>query len=86
MELTPPTHMFTLLFGYILHLGLVNKRIGSLDVSVGTATRLQAGGSTPGIGKRFFLLHNVQTGSDAHPAAHTMGTRGSFPGGKAALA
>jgi hypothetical protein len=25
----------------------------------------------------------VQTGSGAHPASYTMGTRGSFPGGKA---
>jgi hypothetical protein len=25
----------------------------------------------------------VQTGSEAHPASHPMGTRGPFPGGKA---
>jgi hypothetical protein len=25
----------------------------------------------------------VQTGSGAHPSSYTMGTRGSFPGGKA---
>jgi hypothetical protein len=25
----------------------------------------------------------VQTGSEAHPASYPMGTRGSFPGGKA---
>jgi hypothetical protein len=28
--------------------------------------------------------HHVQNGSGAHPASYTMGTRGSFPGGKAA--
>jgi hypothetical protein len=28
--------------------------------------------------------HRVQTGSGAHPASYTMGTRSSFPGGKAA--
>jgi hypothetical protein len=28
--------------------------------------------------------HRVQTGSGAHPASYPMGTRGSFPGGKAA--
>jgi hypothetical protein len=28
--------------------------------------------------------HSVQNGSGAHPASYPMGTRGSFPGGKAA--
>jgi hypothetical protein len=28
--------------------------------------------------------HRVQNGSGAHPAPYPMGTRGSFPGGKAA--
>jgi hypothetical protein len=32
----------------------------------------------------FFLSHRVQNGSGAHPASYRMGTRGSFPGGKAA--
>jgi hypothetical protein len=27
--------------------------------------------------------HRVQNGSGAHPASYPMGTRGSFPGGKA---
>jgi hypothetical protein len=30
------------------------------------------------------LHHRVQNGSGAHPASYPMGTRGSFPGGKAA--
>jgi hypothetical protein len=30
------------------------------------------------------LYHRVQNGSGAHPASYPMGTRGSFPGGKAA--
>jgi hypothetical protein len=30
------------------------------------------------------LLHRVQTGSGLHPASYSMGTGGSFPGGKAA--
>jgi hypothetical protein len=29
------------------------------------------------------LHHRVQNGSGAHPASYPMGTRGSFPGGKA---
>jgi hypothetical protein len=32
----------------------------------------------------FSLHHHVQNGSGAHPASYPMGTRGSFPGGKAA--
>jgi hypothetical protein len=32
----------------------------------------------------FSLLHRVQNGSGAHPTSYPMGTRGSFPGGKAA--
>jgi hypothetical protein len=32
----------------------------------------------------FCLHHRVQNGSGAHSAFYTMGTRGSFPGGKAA--
>jgi hypothetical protein len=31
----------------------------------------------------FSTHHRVQTGSGAHPAVYAMGTRGSFPGGKA---
>jgi hypothetical protein len=30
------------------------------------------------------LHHRVQNGYEAHPASYPMGTRGSFPGGKAA--
>jgi hypothetical protein len=32
----------------------------------------------------FFLRHRIQNGSGAHPASYLMGTRDSFPGGKAA--
>jgi hypothetical protein len=32
----------------------------------------------------FSLHHRVQNGSEAHSASYSMGTRGSFPGGKAA--
>jgi hypothetical protein len=36
-----------------------------------------------GVGN-FSLHHRVQIGSGAHPASYPMGTRDSFPGGKAA--
>jgi hypothetical protein len=32
----------------------------------------------------FSLHHRVQNGSGDHPVSYPMGTRGSFPGGKAA--
>jgi hypothetical protein len=32
----------------------------------------------------FSFHHRVKTGSGAHPASHPMGTRGSFPGARAA--
>jgi hypothetical protein len=32
----------------------------------------------------FSLHHRVQNGSGAYPASYPMGTKGSFPGGKAA--
>jgi hypothetical protein len=32
----------------------------------------------------FSLYHRIQNGSGAHPASYQMGTRGSFPVGKAA--
>jgi hypothetical protein len=37
------------------------------------------------VGTRTFSLHHcVQNGSGAHPASYPMGTKGSFPGSKAA--
>jgi hypothetical protein len=42
------------------------------------------GGSSPGRGRNFSLHYCVQTGSGAYTASYTMGTRVSFPGGKAA--
>jgi len=34
--------------------------------------------------ENFSPHHCIQNGSEAHPASYPMGTRGSFPGGKAA--
>jgi hypothetical protein len=55
----------------------------------GIVTRLQAGRSgvrIPAGVRDFSLLQNVQNGSGVHLASYTMGTRCSFPGGKAARA
>jgi hypothetical protein len=38
----------------------------------------------PAGAENFSLHHRVQTGSGAHPASYKIGTRGSFPGCKAA--
>jgi hypothetical protein len=47
---------------------------------LGSGVRFPAGAGN------FSLHHRVQNGSGAHPASYPMGTRGSFPGGKAARA
>jgi hypothetical protein len=39
---------------------------------------------SPAEAKDFSSILCVQTGSGAHPASCTVGTRGSFPGGKSA--
>jgi hypothetical protein len=44
----------------------------------GSRVRLPAGTGN------FSLHHRVQNGSGAHPDSYPMGSRGSFPGGKAA--
>jgi hypothetical protein len=44
----------------------------------GSGVRLPAGAGN------FTLHHRVQNGSGVHPASYPMGTRGTFPGGKAA--
>jgi hypothetical protein len=67
--------------GMVLH----SLSICSRDSSVGVASRLQNGrlrsrDSIPDRGKRFFSVHNVQTGSTAHPASYTMGNGSNAAG------
>jgi hypothetical protein len=55
----------------------------------GTALRLRdgfwgGGVQVPTGAGNFFLHHRVQTASGDHPASYPVGTRGSFPEGKAA--
>jgi hypothetical protein len=68
-----------------------NAQYVTLPGSVGIATgyRLDDRGSGirfPVDVGSFSLLHCVQTGSGAHPASYTIGTGGSFLGGKVAEA
>jgi hypothetical protein len=60
--------------------------LNTADGSVGTATgyELKNRDSIPDSGKRFSLLHSVQTGSGAHTASYYMDNGSSFPGAKAA--
>jgi hypothetical protein len=64
---------------------IVNSRESSVDIALGyglddlsSRVRFPAGAGN------FSLHHRVQTGSGDNPASYPMGTRGSFPGGKAA--
>jgi hypothetical protein len=58
----------------------------SRDSAVGIATGWTTEGSEfeSRLGKEFSLLHVVRTGSGVHPTSYTVGSGGSFPGGKAA--
>jgi hypothetical protein len=68
------------------YINLIYTRIRDTSVCIVTYYGLDGRGSIPRRGKRFSLLHSFQTGSRANPASYTMGTGGSFPGGKAATA
>jgi hypothetical protein len=69
---------------------LVNIHDTSWCSSVSMESRLQDEWpvSVPGRGndRTFSFYHYVQTGSGAHPATYPMGTRNSYPMGKAAKA
>jgi hypothetical protein len=65
------------------------KTIRSRNSSVGTALGYGLDDRVsrvllPAEDGNFSLRHGVQNGSGAHPASYPMGTRASFPGGKAA--
>jgi hypothetical protein len=66
------------------------NRSGSRDSAVDIATGYGLDGRgvrvrVP-VGARFFHLQVVQTGFGVHPASYSMGTKSSFPGGKAVWA
>jgi hypothetical protein len=68
---------------------LTNMSFESRDSSVGIALGygLEDRGSRvrfPAGAGHFSLHHRVQNGSGAHPVSYLIGTRGSFPRGKAA--
>jgi hypothetical protein len=73
--------------GEISHFYLLLFKFKSSSVGVALGRGLDDRGSRvrflAGAGN-FSLHHRVQNGSGAHPSSYSMGTRGSFPGGKAA--
>jgi hypothetical protein len=56
------------------------------DIATGYGLHDRGVGVRVPVRSRISLLHVVQTGSGTHPASYSMGTRGSFPGGKSAAA
>jgi hypothetical protein len=60
------------------------SRGGAVGIATGHGWTTEGSEFESRQGQEFSLLHVVQTGSAAHPALYPMGTRGSFPGGKAA--
>jgi hypothetical protein len=55
----------------------------SLDSAVGIAIGYGLDDREVPVGLKLFILHVVQTCSGVHTTSYTMGTGGSFPGGKA---
>jgi hypothetical protein len=53
----------------IIKSGWKKWQISSVCIAIGY--ELDGWGSIPDRGKRYFLLHSVQTGSGAHPASYT---------------
>jgi hypothetical protein len=84
--------LFTLLYDLYANITFefrITMNYKSCDSSVGIALGygLDDRGSRvrfPAGAGNFSFHHRVQNGSGAHPASYPMGTRGSFPGGKAA--
>jgi hypothetical protein len=53
-------------------------------IAIGMSYGQDGWGLIPSRGKRFSLLHSIQTSSGAHPASYPVGTRGSFSSRKVA--
>jgi hypothetical protein len=72
-------------FAFTLTLPIMKSRdsSGSVGLGYGLDDRGSRVRVPPGAGN-FSLHHRVQNGSGAHSTSYPMGTRGSFPGGKAA--
>jgi hypothetical protein len=60
------------------------KKDRSVGIATGYELNDQGVGVRVPVQSRVSLLHVAQTGSGTHTASYSMGTGGSFPGGKAA--
>jgi hypothetical protein len=73
------------IFYILLLLKNLKSRDSSVSIALGYGLNYQGSRAQfPVEAGNFSLHHHVQKGSGAHPASYPMGTRGSFPGGKAA--
>jgi hypothetical protein len=71
------------MFWIITRITLLLGNIKSRDSSVGIETGWTSGIRFPAGSRNVFLLYSAQTGLGAQSAFYSMGTGGSFPGGKA---
>jgi hypothetical protein len=74
---------------FCIHLQYCSKFrhvLWSRDSAVGITMSYGMEGPDSILGSAMFfsLLHSIQTETETHPASYSMGTGGSFPGGKAA--
>jgi hypothetical protein len=79
--------VFVLVVYFVIDSKLGYARFPHISVGLAQGYGLDDRGSRvrfPAGAGNFSLLHRVQNGSGAHPASYLVGTRGSFPGGKAA--
>jgi hypothetical protein len=82
-----PRELYSRVCKQDFHLHTVNRKSRDSSVGIALGYGLDDWGSRvrfPAEDGSFSLHHRVQIGSGAHPASYPMGTRGSFPGGKAA--
>jgi hypothetical protein len=72
---------------YSFHIVFVSYKSRDSSVGIALGYGLDDRGSRvrfPAGARNFSLHHRIQNGSRTHRASYPMGTRGSFPGGKAA--
>jgi hypothetical protein len=58
---------------------LIENKLVTKSVGIAMGYKLDAWGLIPSKGKRFSLLHHIQTNSGAHPASYPIGTRDFSP-------
>jgi hypothetical protein len=65
---------------------IIRSRVSVVDIATGYWLDDGGVGVRVPVRSKYSLFHVIQTGSGARPASYLIGTRGCFPGGKAARA